>query len=89
MNNTQETKQESDNSASEGECKDLLSSAMSLLGKLRIVHSSPEYKRVWEIAQAHSGPYEGIQYVDEMDDLEKAIEAEHAKIFPKVFEDNV
>ena len=89
MPNTPETNQESDNSASEVECKDLLAASMSLLGKLRIVHSSPEYKGVWAIAQAHSGPYEGIQYVDEMDDLEKAIEAEHAKIFPKVFEDNV
>ena len=67
-------------------CDALLSSAMSLLGKLRIVHSSPKYKRVWEIAQAHLGVYDGLKYEDEMTKLEKAIEAQHEKIFPEEFD---
>ena len=49
--------------------------AMSLLGRLRITHSSKEYRKVWEVAQASLGKYEGITYTKQMADLDEALKA--------------
>lgn len=53
----------------------LLSAAMKLCGKLRIIHGLDEYKAVWHVAQIHRGPYRGPKYDQELEALEAEIEA--------------
>lgn len=54
----------------------LLPAAMSLVGKLKIIHELEEYKAVWHCAQIHRGPYKGPKYDKELEALEAAIRAE-------------
>ena len=52
---------------------ELLTAAMRLLGKIRIIHGSKKYKAVWESAQIQLGAYNGLDYVDEMTELSEAV----------------
>ena len=54
----------------------LLEAAKALVNKLQQIHANPIYQGVWSIAQIHTGPYNGPTYVDELSELEKAIEAQ-------------
>lgn len=63
----------------------LLSAAMSLVGKLKIIHASEAYKAVWVSGQHQLGPYKGPQYDKELAALEQAITDEHRRIFPEAF----
>lgn len=51
----------------------VLEAATSLVSKLRDIHKLPEYRAVWESAQAHRGPYTGPKYDKELETLETAI----------------
>ena len=64
---------------------DLLSAAMALVGKIKIIHELPEYRAVWQIAHVHGCRYDGPKYDKELETLEREIHAEHRRIFPEEF----
>ena len=47
--------------------------AKLFIQKLETVHDDPRYRRVWEIAQAHQGPYDGPKYEQELGELKEAM----------------
>ena len=46
--------------------KDVEDAARRLSVRLGVVHNHPAYVSVWTIADFHSGPYRGPQYVNEL-----------------------
>lgn len=46
-----------------------------LLARLHEVHADGRYQAVWQIHQAHCGPYSGPQYDKELDGLDAALTA--------------
>lgn len=49
--------------------------ATKLVEKLDAVHNDPKYGRVWVVHQQHCGPYSGLQYDGELDELKAALAA--------------
>lgn len=49
--------------------------ATKLVEKLDSVHNDPKYERVWRVHQLHCGPYSGLQYDAELDELKSALAA--------------
>lgn len=47
--------------------------AQALVDKLYEIHKDERFQRVWQVAQAHLGPYEGPQYGKELHALDKAL----------------
>jgi hypothetical protein len=39
----------------------------ALEAKLRLIHEDEAYRAVWQVSQAHLGPYKGPKYEDELD----------------------
>lgn len=55
--------------------RDIRSAATALAARLRFVHQDENYMGVWQLAQAHLGPYQGATYTNELEELEAALEA--------------
>lgn len=51
----------------------LAETSRTLCEKLYAVHNDPRYRRVWEIAQSHRGPYDGPTYTVELSRLESML----------------
>lgn len=44
----------------------LKAASIMLIGKIKRIHDSDEYRAVWECAQSHRGKYRGESYEDEL-----------------------
>lgn len=47
----------------------------ALVDRLAYVHQHPQYVSVWVISQAHVGPYQGPNYIEELDDAKALLVA--------------
>lgn len=52
----------------------LEAAAYQLVNRLLMVHEDADYQAVWNIAQAHRGPYRGMTYTDELEALRVLVE---------------
>jgi hypothetical protein len=57
----------------------LLAAAINFTARIWDVEMSEPFKAVWTFNQMHNGPYNGLTYLRELDDLRQAIAAEKAK----------
>lgn len=51
----------------------LETAARTLLDRMDVIHAHPLYRRVWELAQLHGGPYEGPKYQEQVKALREAL----------------
>lgn len=58
----------------------LTGALVKLVNKLHVVHNSPEYQGVWQLARLHSGPYKGPKYTTELKAAEDALARKAVRI---------
>lgn len=51
----------------------ITTAAKAFVEKLHAIHADEKYQSVWTISQIHVGPYQGPNYIKELEELEKAL----------------